>query len=195
MRISRAAFVDLWYSEDMLSNAFRQQIATLAERFGSGHAKEITDDDLDWLNIVQQHGQSSARTASESGVLPALTESEGELAVDVWHDATTYYIRTAIAGVEPDDLDIMVSNDTVGIAGARAQQNLKSGQNFLASECHWGRFSRTIVLPSEINPAKVSAQLKNGILLVTAPKLKAEGTFRVPVVDKSVRDDAFGLAH
>ena len=169
----------------------------LPHRIAAREAQELADDDLDWAQIMQKHAASlSSVMKDSSGVLTSEEgeDKQGELAVDVWHDTVTYYIRTAIAGVEPENLDITVSNDTVGIAGARPQPSLKPGQNALASECHWGRFGRTIILPSEINPAEVSAQLKNGILLITAPKLKTEGTFRIPVMDESVMDDAFGAA-
>ncbi len=100
---------------------------------------------------------------------------EGQLAVDVYQTATTIVIKSAIAGVEPEDLDIAVNRDVVTIRGKRKQQETAPGEDYLFQECYWGGFSRSIILPVEVLADKVDAQLKNGILTVTLPKAKENG--------------------
>lgn len=105
---------------------------------------------------------------------------DGELAVDVWGDLEAFYVRAAIAGVSPQDLEITLESDLLTIRGARPEDPSVPDELILVRECHFGNFSRTIILPEETNPDSVSANLKNGVLLITIPKIKG-GTIHVPL--------------
>lgn len=104
---------------------------------------------------------------------------EGQLAVDVIETPDQIIIRSAIAGVLPDDLDVHVTNDLVTIRGERKdiQEYRQSTVHF--QECFWGVFSRSIVLPTHVKADEADAVVKNGVLTLTIPK--AHGEMRVPV--------------
>ncbi|MFH1315788.1 MAG: Hsp20/alpha crystallin family protein [Candidatus Uhrbacteria bacterium] len=116
-------------------------------------------------------------TNQKNDILSWITDSdfvphgEGQLAVDVVENQKQIIIRTAIAGVKPADLDISVTADTVTIKGKREIdcQEEKSTTVHI-HECHWGSFSRSIVLPAHVKSDKADAKLKNGILTITLPK-------------------------
>lgn len=101
-----------------------------------------------------------------------LGEPEGELTVDVFETDEDIIIQSAIAGVEPENLDITVENDIVTIKGNRGKQLIEETQNYFRQECYWGRFFREIILPIETDNSRAKAIIKNGILTIKIPKIK-----------------------
>jgi len=109
--------------------------------------------------------------AEESLTDEIFEDAEGELAVDVYQTPTAFVIESTIAGANPEDIDISLSPDSITIKGKREKEEKIKAENYIHQECYWGRFSRTIILPQEIDPDKAQASLKNGVLKVTLPKL------------------------
>jgi len=109
------------------------------------------------------------------------TQEGGELAVDVYQTEEEFVVVSTIAGVEPEDLDIEIHNDTVSIRGERKKIEEVPEKDYLYQECFWGPFSRSIVLPEEIDPENAKAILKNGVLILRLPKVKKVKAFRLKV--------------
>lgn len=101
-------------------------------------------------------------------------EPEGQLAIDVYHDNKKIVIKSTIAGADPKNLKISLHNDLLIIKGKREQDEKISDDEYLFRECYWGPFSRSIILPSEVDPKKVKAEIENGVLTVTLQKSKPE---------------------
>lgn len=97
-------------------------------------------------------------------------EYDGQLSVDVFEENNCIVIKSTIAGVKPEDVDISINNEMVTIKGRRRQEEEVRTENYYYQECYWGGFSRSIILPTEIQPEKVEATLKNGVLKVILPK-------------------------
>jgi len=108
-----------------------------------------------------------------------LQRSEGQLAVDVIETREAIIIRSAIAGVKPEDLDIHVTTDLVTIRGEREAQKEYHAATAHFEECFWGAFSRSIVLPHLVKPDEADASFKNGVLTLTIPKASGEMRVRV----------------
>lgn len=96
---------------------------------------------------------------------------EGQLAIDVYSTPTHFIVESAIAGVKADDIDISITTDSVAIKGKRQREIKEETNNYLFQECFWGRFSRSITLPEEIDADKSHASFKNGILKIILPKI------------------------
>lgn len=114
-------------------------------------------------------------------------EYEGQLAVDVYQTKDAVVVRSTLAGVKPEDLDVTLNNDVITIRGRRVPEVEVAKEDYLYQECYWGGFSRSIVLPVEVKPMGVSATLKNGILTVVLPKvtkLKAQVSVRVDATEE-----------
>lgn len=108
-------------------------------------------------------------------------ETEGWLTIDVYQTPNEIVVESAIAGVRPEDIDITVTPDSVSIKGARQhEQEVKTG-DYLYQECYWGRFSRSIILPQEIDPDNASVSFKSGILTIRLPKLTLQRTRKLQV--------------
>jgi len=98
------------------------------------------------------------------------SDAEGQLTIDVYQTESEIVIKSTIAGVKPEDLDVSINNDMVTIRGERKNEEVVNGENYYYQECYWGGFSRSVVLPVEILSEKSEASLKNGILTIRLPK-------------------------
>lgn len=96
---------------------------------------------------------------------------EGQLTVDVYQTPTNIIIESPVAGVKTEDLDISINPDTVIIKGNREKCESVEEKDYLHKECFWGRFSRSVILPEEIDTDKSHASLKNGVLKIVMPKI------------------------
>lgn len=101
-----------------------------------------------------------------------LTQSEGQLSVDVVETKTHVIVRSAIAGVRSEDLDIVLNEDTLTIRGQRHLEQDYTQDQLVVQECHWGAFSRSIILPCHVDPDCVDAVLKRGILTIKMKKIE-----------------------
>ncbi|OGY89020.1 MAG: hypothetical protein A2927_00645 [Candidatus Komeilibacteria bacterium RIFCSPLOWO2_01_FULL_45_10] len=110
---------------------------------------------------------------------------EGQLSVDVFQTKDAIVIKSTIAGVSPEDIDISINNDMVTIRGKREVDETISEDDFFYQECYWGGFSRSIILPVEIMPEKVEASLKNGVLTITLPKAKKSQSISIKVKEEN----------
>ncbi len=98
------------------------------------------------------------------------SSNEGQLAVDCIETPRDIIIRSAIAGISEEDLEINVNEDLVTIRGTRQLAQLPPQSTVHYGECFWGAFSRSIVLPCRVKTDEADAILKNGILTITIPK-------------------------
>ncbi|OGI85590.1 hypothetical protein A3A01_01930 [Candidatus Nomurabacteria bacterium RIFCSPLOWO2_01_FULL_39_17] len=99
---------------------------------------------------------------------------EAELTVDVYQTPTEIVIQTMVAGVRPEDLEIVTARDMITIRGKREENRSISEENFFAKELYWGSFSRIISLPSEVEPEEAEATEKHGLLTIKLKKVDRE---------------------
>ena len=95
---------------------------------------------------------------------------EGVLTLDVYRTPTEVVIESAIAGVNPKDIDIDITADSITIKGQRHHDKNLKEEDYDLQECYWGRFSRSIILPEEVDAEAAKADFKNGILTIRLPK-------------------------
>lgn len=98
-------------------------------------------------------------------------DEDGELTVDVYQTPTHIVLETMVAGVKPEDITVDISRDMITIKGKRHDAKTISEENYFAKELYWGSFSRTILLPQEIEPEEADAVEKHGLLTIKIPKV------------------------
>jgi len=104
----------------------------------------------------------------------------GRVAVDIYEHEGFYVIKAPIAGVRMADLDIEVNENVVTIRGTRRQADTIASDQYYLEECFWGPFSRSVTLPSPIDPKKVRATFnKECILKVIVPKEEKVKSVRI----------------
>jgi HSP20 family protein len=98
-------------------------------------------------------------------------QEEGQLAVDVYQKDGEMVIVSPISGVTMNDIEILIHGDTLIIRGKRMPPENPKITDYLYRECYWGPFSKTIILPRDVDVDNVRASLKDGILMIRIPKL------------------------
>lgn len=122
-----------------------------------------------------------ASLASEDYENTDAEEQEGQLTVDVFQDDENVIIQSTIAGVTPDDLDVSITNDMVTVRGERHRTYEVDAEDYFYQECYWGPFSRSIILPVEIDADRAEAKIKNGVLTLRIPKANTAVTRKLKV--------------
>lgn len=112
------------------------------------------------------------------------TDKDAELTVDVYQDSDMIVVKTMIAGVRPEDLDVTIARDSVTIRGKREAERIENDDDYFVRELYWGSFSRTIQLPEEINVDEAEAVERHGLLILKLPKLdrKRQSKLKVKTV-------------
>lgn len=95
---------------------------------------------------------------------------DGELVVDVFETGADFVVLAAIAGIQIKDIDISLEKDMMVIKGNREDPHDHSEKKYYYQECHWGPFSRKIILPENIDIDKADAQMDKGVLTIKIPK-------------------------
>ncbi len=97
----------------------------------------------------------------EGPIVPAaeVAESDGEVTV-----------KMEVPGVEKDQIQLTVSDDVLTVRGETRKESEEKRKNYYREEIRYGAFQRTVPLPVEVDGAKASAELKNGVLKITLPK-------------------------
>ena len=107
--------------------------------------------------------------------------NEAELAVDVYQTPTDIIIQTMVAGVKPEDLELNIARDVISIHGKREDNRSVDEENYFTKELYWGKFSRTISLPLEVEPEEAEATEKYGLLTIRLQKVDKGKTNNVKV--------------
>lgn len=111
----------------------------------------------------------------------SVDEGEGQLTVDVYQTPDEIIIEAMIPGVKVDDLDIAITREMVTIRGTRERHRIVEDDQYFFKELFWGTFSRTILLPQEIEPEQADAKEKNGVLTIILPKGNKDRQHKVRV--------------
>ena len=110
-----------------------------------------------------------------------LSEYEGELNIDMYQTKDNVIIKSTIAGVKSEDLDITIANDMLTIRGERKREEKIEQEDYFYQECYWGGFSRSVILPIDVDTESIEADLKDGILTVILPKAAKAKTKKIRV--------------
>jgi HSP20 family molecular chaperone IbpA len=148
------------------------------------------EDELDYAPEVEEMEQEEVvpiKHAKKASDMPSLPKNrqhvahiededepemeEGELSVDVYQTANEIIIEAMVAGVKPEDLHLSITRDMVTIKGRRDGNTQVTHDDYFYKELYWGAFSRTILLPHEVEIEEAEAVEKHGLLIVRLPKV------------------------
>ena len=106
---------------------------------------------------------------------------DGQLTVDVYQAEDDIVVQSTIAGVDQNDIDISLTNDMVTIKGRRSSPEKIKQSDYYYRELFWGPFSRSIILPEDVDSDNAKASMKNGLLTIRLPKLAKSRTKKVRI--------------
>ena len=145
------------------------------ERLTGAKKNESDDRKNRAVNIEMDDEETEIAMPTEDALGKSAEENfaesnEGQLTIDVYQTENDVVIKSTIAGVKPEDLDVSINNDMVTIKGERTSEEEVSEENYYYQECYWGGFSRSVVLPVDVVSEKAEATLKTGFSLFPFPK-------------------------
>lgn len=101
--------------------------------------------------------------------------------VDVSETETEVKVRADVPGIDPDNVDIEITEDSLALSGSVERSNEEKGENFYRVERQEGEFSRQFMLPSKVDPDSVEAKAKNGTITISLKKQPSEQKKKVQV--------------
>ncbi len=134
---------------------------------------------MDDMEDVEEEVKLPSRQ-SQNSIMQEEPE-EGELTIDVYQTPSEIVIKSMVAGVKPEDLDISITRDMVVIKGKRETEKFVKDEDYYHQELYWGSFSRSIMLPSEVEVEEADAVEKHGLLIIRLPKIDKHKQTRLRV--------------
>lgn len=111
-------------------------------------------------------------------------QPEGQLAVDVHETKDHVVVVSTMAGAATDEIEVHIHNDLLTIRGRRPLPSIEGRTNTFYTECFWGPFSRSVVLPVDVKADLAQAEYTNGVLVVRVPKRTADAKIPVTIVEE-----------
>ena len=139
------------------------------------------------INTEEEHFLDEPQTenvgnvASEDSWPEEEDAADAELTVDVFQTLDDIVIQTIVAGVDPGELDVSITRDMVTIAGRRDRKEEILRDDYFHQELYWGSFSRSVLLPEEVDIEASQAIEKNGLLTLRLPKIDKKKKPRLEV--------------
>jgi HSP20 family protein len=106
--------------------------------------------------------RAAARDNSEAAWMPALELVDG---------GDNFVLKAQLPGIDPKDVDVQVTPEAISISGERHYENTEEKPRYVRSEFRYGKFHRVLTLPAHIQNDSVQAEYKDGILMLTLPKV------------------------
>jgi HSP20 family protein len=135
------------------------------------------------LSYTPSQENSAQDVALEVKNTSQTEEEEGQLTIDVYQTPDDVVVLSTIAGVKNADLEITLNNDLLTIRGSRSNPAEAKQEDYFYQENYWGNFSRSVILPVDVDGDKVRAELKDGVLKVLLPKATKAKTKKIKVIN------------
>ncbi|RJQ34661.1 Hsp20/alpha crystallin family protein [Candidatus Parcubacteria bacterium] len=127
----------------------------------------------------ERHARIVPRNGNEG--MPSSDEPAGELAVDVYQTPDAIVVKALVAGVQPNSIDITLTREMLTISGSREDEREVDEEHYFQRELYWGSFSRTILLPEEVDVDMAEASERHGILMIRLPKINKKRQTKLKV--------------
>jgi HSP20 family protein len=145
----------------------------------------LMEDELTAAFLGDDELNAPAPEAAETAAPTEEWEEEdpvpGQLAVDVYETKEKLVVKARTAGVNKDDLDVSISDNTLSIRGTLSAGTAEEVENYFVQECYWGEFSRSIALPVPVKEEEIEAVLKDGVLTISFTKVKQDTVKKIQI--------------
>ena len=90
--------------------------------------------------------------------------------LDVYQTKDEVVVETALAGIDPDKVNISIANDVLTIEGTAEHKSEVDEKNYYRKEIRSGSFHRSVALPAAVDGDRAKATYEKGVLKITIPK-------------------------
>ncbi len=101
--------------------------------------------------------------------------------IDILENDNDVTVKAEIPGVDPKEIDISITGDTLTIKGEKKEEKENKGEHYHRVERSYGSFTRTIDLPAHVNTDKVEAKNIHGVIEITLPKMEKSKAKKISV--------------
>jgi HSP20 family protein len=102
-------------------------------------------------------------------------------AVDVYEEDNAIVIKAELPGIDKKDIEVELNDGVLTLKGERNYENEVKEDNYYRKERAYGKFHRAFTLPEGLDPEKVEAAFKDGVLKVTVPKPEEKQSRKISV--------------
>jgi len=134
-----------------------------------------------WGDLQELFGESSQRGWSRWPGLPDFAALVRAPAIDIIDHDRELVVRAEVPGVQKDDLEVAIAERVLTIKGASRSENEHAGDDYYRREIRSGIFSRSVLLPSDVDASKAEARFNAGVLELRLPKLRVSKRRTIPV--------------
>ncbi len=141
-----------------------------------------------FTNDFDQMGSTFEKTIAEMfhtmNPMLSFAKSSWKPPIDIFETPDTILITAEIAGVAKENLELEINSRAIRIAGRRTPLPSADNGRYRLAEIQYGVFERIMHLPVMIDPEKVTASYKKGLLQVHLTKLTHETSYKIPISDE-----------
>jgi len=130
-----------------------------------------------WNRLI---GEDYFDESSKNG----LTPSAWRPMTDIYETKESYMFKVELPGFKKEDIKVEFSGETLTLRGERKQEEETKSENCHRLERSYGLFERSFTIPKNVDAKKIDASLKDGILLLTIPKVEEAQTKAIPITVK-----------
>jgi len=131
--------------------------------------------------FTQKTSAQTIQIGAETDADISAVQGFGQLPIDILENANEIMIITPLAGVDIDKTEVVINEDVLSIRGKREPGEMIhkfKGKEYFLQECFWGEFSRSVILPPNVDTQSIEATQENHILYIRIPK-KPNFTMRI----------------
>lgn len=148
---------------------------------GNQYDDYFDDPQAERIQFQGSGGERHAHIQTQDDSNLPQADGGGELAVDVYQTPDAIVVKALVAGVQPATIDISLTREMLTISGTREDEREVEEDNYFQRELYWGSFSRTILLPEEVDVELAEASEKHGILMIRLPKINKKRQTKLKV--------------
>jgi HSP20 family protein len=101
---------------------------------------------------------------------------------DIYEEGDNIVVKAELPGLERDDIDVQVENNILTLRGERKREKEVKSENLFRTERFYGTFTRSFTLPVTVDTEKIRAEYKDGVLLLTMPKVEEAKPRKIKVL-------------
>jgi HSP20 family protein len=105
----------------------------------------------------------------------------GYPAMNIWTNPESAVVTTELPGVSPENIDISIVGETLTLTGERQPEQLPEGARYHRQERGYGKFTRSVQLPFQVDAEKVDARFEKGVLHISLPRAEADKPKKIQV--------------
>jgi HSP20 family protein len=133
-----------------------------------------------WREMQRLQREMNSLLSGTSG-WSALSAAPSYPAMNVWTDQDGAVVTTELPGINPEDIDISVKNDTLTLSGSRTPDEVQEGETYHRRERSSGSFTRSFQLPFQVASDQVVASYSKGVLSITLPRAEADKPKKIAI--------------